>query len=131
MYCRNCGKQIPDDSRFCPECGAAQVIFEDRQAPHADSTRGGSIDSRATGIIAYVTWIGFLAALIFGDRGDYARAHLNQALVLHLFAMIGVIPVLGWIWDIFMFIAWIICFIAACRGEFREAPLIGRIHILD
>ena len=21
MYCRECGKQIPDDSRFCPECG--------------------------------------------------------------------------------------------------------------
>lgn len=22
MYCGNCGKKIPDDSRFCPECGA-------------------------------------------------------------------------------------------------------------
>lgn len=22
MYCTKCGKQIPDDSRFCPECGA-------------------------------------------------------------------------------------------------------------
>ena len=21
MYCSNCGMQIPDDSRFCPECG--------------------------------------------------------------------------------------------------------------
>lgn len=23
MYCRNCGKQIPDDAKFCPECGAS------------------------------------------------------------------------------------------------------------
>ena len=21
MYCRHCGKQIPDDSNVCPECG--------------------------------------------------------------------------------------------------------------
>jgi zinc-ribbon domain len=24
MYCRKCGKQIPDDSAFCPKCGASQ-----------------------------------------------------------------------------------------------------------
>ena len=21
MYCPNCGKEIPDESKFCPECG--------------------------------------------------------------------------------------------------------------
>ena len=21
MFCIKCGKQIPDDSKFCPECG--------------------------------------------------------------------------------------------------------------
>ncbi len=25
MYCQNCGKQIPDGSTFCTECGASQV----------------------------------------------------------------------------------------------------------
>ncbi|MEE3412156.1 MAG: TM2 domain-containing protein [Treponema sp.] len=24
MYCRNCGKELPDNTNFCPECGAAQ-----------------------------------------------------------------------------------------------------------
>lgn len=24
MFCNNCGNQISDDSRFCPECGAQQ-----------------------------------------------------------------------------------------------------------
>lgn len=23
MFCKNCGKQIPDDSNYCPECGCA------------------------------------------------------------------------------------------------------------
>ena len=24
MFCRNCGKEIGSDAKFCPECGAAQ-----------------------------------------------------------------------------------------------------------
>ncbi len=27
MYCENCGKEIPDDAKFCPECGA--MVTED------------------------------------------------------------------------------------------------------
>lgn len=26
MYCNNCGKEIPENSGFCPECGAAQKV---------------------------------------------------------------------------------------------------------
>jgi TM2 domain-containing membrane protein YozV len=25
MYCHNCGKQLPDGTRFCPDCGAANA----------------------------------------------------------------------------------------------------------
>ena len=28
MYCHNCGTQIPDDVRFCPECGAKTASAE-------------------------------------------------------------------------------------------------------
>jgi hypothetical protein len=31
MYCSNCGQQIPDGTRFCPACGAAQVRAPERQ----------------------------------------------------------------------------------------------------
>ena len=24
MYCRKCGKELPENTNFCPECGAAQ-----------------------------------------------------------------------------------------------------------
>lgn len=26
MFCRKCGKQIPDDSDFCPKCGTRNAI---------------------------------------------------------------------------------------------------------
>ena len=28
MFCKNCGKEIEDAVKFCPECGAAQTVSE-------------------------------------------------------------------------------------------------------
>jgi len=35
MFCHNCGKQIPDDTRFCRYCGAAQGGVQRAPAPAA------------------------------------------------------------------------------------------------
>ena len=32
MYCRNCGKEISEETRFCPACGSKQ--FEDSNRSH-------------------------------------------------------------------------------------------------
>lgn len=29
MFCKNCGRQIPDNAKFCNHCGAAQGVHED------------------------------------------------------------------------------------------------------
>ena len=29
MYCRKCGKKIPDEARFCPYCGTEVIIPEE------------------------------------------------------------------------------------------------------
>ncbi|WP_294580430.1 zinc ribbon domain-containing protein [uncultured Thomasclavelia sp.] len=36
MYCSNCGKQIPDDARYCPECGNKVVADESFNQPYHD-----------------------------------------------------------------------------------------------
>lgn len=33
LYCRDCGKAIPDDSRFCPQCGKPQAAGAATPAP--------------------------------------------------------------------------------------------------
>ena len=38
------------------------------------------MDKKTTGIIAYLTWIGFLVAILAGDK-EGAKFHINQALV--------------------------------------------------
>lgn len=87
------------------------------------------MDKRTTGIVAYITWIGLLIAFCAGDK-DGAKFHLNQALVIFLFSLLGVIPCIGWIWLIFMLVCWIMGLIAAINEEEKPVPVIGKIQIL-
>ena len=87
------------------------------------------MDSKTTGIVAYITWIGLVIALVAGDR-EGAKFHLNQALVIFLFGLLGWIPCIGWIWSIFMLVCWVMGLIAAINQEEKPVPLIGQIQLL-
>lgn len=87
------------------------------------------MDAKTTGIVAYLTWIGFLIAVLAGDK-EGAKFHVNQALVILLFSLLSVIPCIGWIWAIFMIVCWIMGLIAAINEEEKEVPLIGKIRLL-
>ena len=95
------------------------------------------MDTKTTGIVAYLTWIGLLIAFLAGDK-EGAKFHINQALVLVLASFISVvgaaIPFIGWIVggiaSIFIFVCWIIGFVGAVQGEEKEMPLLGKIKII-
>ncbi len=87
------------------------------------------MDSKTTSIVAYLTWIGLIVAFCAGDK-EGAKFHLNQALVIFLFSLLSVIPCIGWIWAVFIFICWIMGFIAAINQEEKPVPLIGGIKII-
>ena len=87
------------------------------------------MDTKTTGIVAYLSWIGLVIALCAGDKLN-AKFHLNQALVIMLFSLIGVIPFVGWVWAVFMCVCWFIGFIGACQGVEKPIPLLGGIKIL-
>lgn len=89
----------------------------------------GMLSARTTGIVAYLTWIGFIIALIIGDRKK-AMFHINQALIVNLFALLSAVPLVGWIWSLFMLVCWIMGLVYACREQEKEVPLIGRLHLL-
>lgn len=87
------------------------------------------MDKKTTSIVAYLTWIGLLIAILAGDK-EGAKFHVNQALVIWLFSLLSIIPCIGWIWAIFIFVCWIIGLIAAINQEEKEVPLIGKIRLL-
>lgn len=87
------------------------------------------MDQKTTGIVAYLTWVGLLIAVLAGNK-EGSRFHVNQALVIMLFSLFAIIPCIGWIWGIFMLVCWFMGLISAINGEENEVPLIGKIRII-
>lgn len=90
-------------------------------------------------IISYITWIGWIIALLLRDKNDeMVRHHLNQALVLNIIASIA--GILGKIGGLFGVIGWVIgvaCFVLSILGIIRAfklssdpLPVVGQIKIL-
>lgn len=96
------------------------------------------MDKKITGILSYITLIGWLVAYFAGDR-EGAKFHLNQSLVLLLAniisSAIAFIPVVGGIVSsiltIVLLIFWIMGLVYACQDKEKEVPLLGSIHILQ
>ena len=60
-FCANCGKEMPENTAFCPECGASQQAAP-QQAPAAPAD-GGSFGWAVlgfcfplVGLILYLVW---------------------------------------------------------------------------
>ncbi len=95
------------------------------------------MDKKTTGIVGYLTWIGFLIAFLAGDK-EGAKFHLNQSLVIWLgYICAGVfnwIPLIGWLFSlvayIFLFVCLILGLMYAIKEQETEVPLIGQIKIL-
>lgn len=87
------------------------------------------MDKKVTGIVAYISWIGLLIAFCAGDK-EGAKFHLNQALVIYLFSLLGLIPCIGWVWLVFMLVCWVMGLIAAINEEEKPVPVIGKFQIL-
>ena len=96
MYCNFCGKEIPDDVKFCPECG--RIIAEDahviRQVEYIAPPKRKPITHRwwfwilllilspiilpvFEFIVSYI--FGFIGGFIEGFTEEFAKAY-NSAL---------------------------------------------------
>ena len=90
-------------------------------------------------VASYVTWIGFLIAMIMGGGTDrFVSHHMNQALVLNLASIVAgllrVIPVVGGLaFDIISLVLLVLAIMGIYRaitGSTRPLPLIGDIHLI-
>ncbi|HVU28255.1 MAG TPA: DUF4870 domain-containing protein [Verrucomicrobiae bacterium] len=95
-------------------------------------------EDKTVAIVAYLTLIGFIAAIIIhsNKKTKLGAFHLRQMLgfIISWLAVIVLlfIPFIGWIlipvFYIFMFICWIMGFIAAINGQMKPMPLVGPMY---
>ena len=95
------------------------------------------MNKQITGMLAYLTWIGWLIAFLAGDR-EGAKFHLNQGLVLAIAALIkgvlGFLPfpgLLTWLFGVVIFVFCVIGIYNAYKGEEKELPIVGAFKVLN
>lgn len=64
MYCRNCGKEIPDGSSFCPECGASQR--DDVQVQNVRTVESKTNTKSIVGLVISLIGLLIFSSLILG-----------------------------------------------------------------
>lgn len=159
MFCKNCGTELKDGSRFCDACGAPQEQAQQEQAQQNQQNyapqnnqqqynqQSNAQDNKIMNILAY--WLFFLP-LVSSPVTQEGKFHANQGLLLLLTSIAGsiAISILGAIifaisWRLAFFtsllwFAWGIAMIAlviigmmnANKGEQKPLPVIGKLFTI-
>jgi len=105
MYCRKCGKEIPDDSAFCPACGfitapAAGAVQREETAVPEEKAPEIRYYPKYTSILGFVFSIIILTAILFFIRNISvlgAVFYLIYALIALFANIIGCIVSEKWV----------------------------------
>ena len=87
MYCRNCGREIPDNSLYCPECGAKQ---EDMNTTVEPSKKEGT---KVFGVLSLIFGLlGGVLGLVFGIIGLVLSKNKQNRIM----CVIGIVAFICW-----------------------------------
>lgn len=93
-------------------------------------------------VVSYLGLVGILIVLLAECKDSpYAKFHLNQSLLLTIFAAIGTavslaIPILGWfillpVMQTAIMVLWILGVIYAAQGQAKRLPIIGSYDLVS
>lgn len=85
------------------------------------------MDGRARAIIAHITLIGWVIALVVnsGDKKEFTSFYLRQTLLFNIIFFVGWVPLLGWILAFAAFVFWLISLVNAIQGNMKPVPVVG------
>ena len=94
--------------------------------------------SKLYAVISYITWIGFIIAMVARDPADpLGRRHLNQALIINLIetvsrilARFALFAPAAFILDLAALVFFFMGIIRALNMDSRPLPLIGEIELI-
>jgi uncharacterized membrane protein len=96
-------------------------------------------NDKTIGIVAYLTIIGLIAAIVLNreNKNAFATYHIRQSLGIAVsglaLAIVGLIPFIGWLISIlgsvFIVVLWIIGLVNALNGKEKPVPVLGEKYI--
>ncbi len=87
------------------------------------------MDGKTKAIVAHITLIGWIIALVFNsnEKDEFASYYIRQLLGLYLLNLVlWMIPVIGWLLNIVVFVFWIMSLVGSIQGEKKETPIVGK-----
>ena len=94
----------------------------------ADDAKEVLSDGKNVAIIAHITLIGWVIALVMNNsnKSELGSFYIRQMLGLLILSFIlWFIPVVGWILNLIVIILWVMSLIGALGGEKKPTPVLG------
>ncbi len=93
-------------------------------AKHDSAHSGGD---RLLALLSYLS-IFFLIPLLLGDKNSWVHKHGKQGFIFFLGTLLVWIPLLGWIWGLYLIVMWVVVIIKVLAGApYWNIPIIGDI----
>lgn len=156
-FCSNCGNELPENAKVCPNCGkaveSAQQTTQSTAGNAQQTTQSAAskvqqatntadytaqfdpkdiADHKGMAVLCYLSWL-FLIPLLAEKDSPFVRYHLNQGIILFLASLIsGLLTFIciGVITDIICFVLMIIGIVNVCNGRAKDLPIIGKFRLL-
>lgn len=158
--CPNCAHVCDDNTTFCPECGLKFSVAGAPGASFANGQGAGAgyipydpydhtaefdpkdiSDNKVIAMLVYLLGtIGIIIALLY-QKSPYVTFHLRQALkflvvealtaiVTALLVWTFIVPIVGGIFFVVLFVLKIIAFFGICSGKAKEPAIIRSLAFL-
>lgn len=138
-FCSKCGAELPENTQFCPSCGAP---VEGEKNTSANTASAANDSSRTVmGILAYLGPLVFVPLCTQKDD-DFLVYHSRQGFTLFvcwvaaavIATVFGFIPVIGQLLgaaaEVFCTVLTVIGIVNVCKKQKKELPVIGKIDAL-
>ena len=92
-----------------------------------DDAKEALSDGKTIAIVAHLTIIGFIIALVMNssNRTEFGSFYIRQTLGIFLLSLVWIIPVIGWIAGLLVFVLWVVSLIGALGGNKKPVFLLG------
>lgn len=157
--CPNCGRTLDDNVVFCVSCGCNLSNPNPGQAPqpngyyppvqtdpkdHTSEYSAEDIsDNKVIAMLPYIAgFVGVIIALLAINHSKFVAFHVKQALKIQVVSILTsmltvllcvtvIVPAVGGVFLVVLFVVKIICFFNVCKGKAKEAPIVSGFGFLN